>query len=274
MKRFLGKFVAVSMLMASSLAHAGLISGFEDGLKDWTTLGDVSVQTAASGLAPTQGRNLVFLSTLGANETPYSGVASPASSAARNFLGIQTIPGTGCCDGPTMAGFPLVDTSMPGGGTLDYAMVGESAAIKTQFTVSHAGYVSFDWDRIGTDTDNAYYTIWSDELGSRLNGWIYEPHISTEPFTAIDVGLCARTTHSANGCSSYDAHTDWHEKRVWIDTPGTYFLGFGMNEIAEYTVGTVLAIDNVRFNVVPEPDGVFLFGLAGAALLLARRRRA
>ncbi|MFL6708922.1 MAG: hypothetical protein ACJ8HI_12020, partial [Massilia sp.] len=77
MKRFLGKLVAASMLMASSLAHAGLISGFEDGLKDWTTLGDVSVQTAASGLGPTQGRNFVFMSTLSSawRETPYSGVS-------------------------------------------------------------------------------------------------------------------------------------------------------------------------------------------------------
>jgi hypothetical protein len=269
--RLIAKILTASIFMCSSVAHAGLISGFENGLEGWDYIGDVSVQNSTIGLAPTQGHNLAFLTTIGGatDLAPYSGTNSPSSGVAREFLGIQTIP---CGVGDIcMVGFPA-DTSMPGGGTQSYAYAGESAAIKTQFSVKKAGYVSFDWDRIGHDGDNAYFTIWNDDLGSRINGWLYDWHTYTDGFVPVDVGLCSRTTSIAGGCDFYNTHTDWHTMSVWIDTPGTYTIGFGMNEILEGTAPTVLAIDNLRFNV-PEPSSAALMGLAVAGLAFVRRRK-
>jgi hypothetical protein len=90
----------------------------------------------------------------------------------------------------------------------------------------------------------------------------------------VDVGLCSHTTSVALGCGFYNAQTGWHTLNVWIGTPGTYTIGFGMNEIDEGTVPTILALDNVRFNVVPEPSSTALIGLAMAGLAFARRRKA
>jgi hypothetical protein len=276
--RFLSKFLAVTTFLCSTAAHAGLISGFENGMLGWQYIGDVSVQNSSIGLPPTQGHNFVFLTTLSMTgnttgpEPTYSGTDSPSSYTARAFLGIQTVqPPVG---DPYMAGFPMVDPNATGGGYLSYATSGESAAIKTQFTVNRPGFVSFDWDRVGEDGDNAYFTIWNDDLGSRINGWIYDPHTYTDGFTPVDVGLCSHTTSVALGCGFYNAQTGWHTLNVWIGTPGTYTIGFGMNEIDEGTVPTILALDNVRFNVVPEPSSTALIGLAMAGLAFARRRKA
>jgi len=263
----LKKIVAGAVLSCSTSAQAGLISGFENGLQGWDHLGDVSVQNAASGLAPTQGLHSVFLSTLGANERPFSGVASPLADRARDFLGIETDYRYG---DPYMVGFPDAMSA-------SYAMYGESAAIKTQFVVNGPGFLSFDWNRLGTDGDNAYFTIWNDDLGSRINGWVLNPRTYTGGYVFNDVGLCGRAQRPhVDGCAPYDRQTGWQTISVWIDQPGTYHLGFGMNEAAEWTVPTVLALDNIRFDV-PEPSSTALLALGCLPLLmgcLARRRRA
>lgn len=283
--RLLRNFFATSALLCSTIAQAGMISGFESGLDGWNHIGDVSVQNSTVGLSATQGHNFVFLTTLSMRgnttgpEPTYSGVDSPSSGVARNFLGVQTALLPGGFGDEYMVGFPMAPLNWYHGkpilspGYIPYAMSGESAAIKTTFTVNRAGYVSFDWDRIGSDGDNAYFTIWSDGHDSRINGWLYEPHIYTGDFTPVDVGLCSRTTSLAGGCGGYNTHTGWQETKVWIGTPGTYSIGFAMNEIAEGTVPTILAIDNLRFNVVPEPSSAALTGLAIACLAVARRRK-
>lgn len=276
--RLLPTTLAAAALVCSTAAHAGLISGFENGLQGWDSIGDVSVQNAGIGLAPTQGQRSVFLSTMASPEIPFSGTDSPSASVARAFLGIQMVQPSDPLADPYMAGFPMADTHLsygqpiPYGGSLEYGYRGESAAIKTQFSVSQAGYVSFDWDRIGMDGDNDYFTIWSDDLGSRINGWIYDPHTYADGFVPTGVDLCSHTTATAAGCGFYNSQTGWHTVSVWIDTPGIYTLGFGMNEIAESTAPTVLAIDNMRFNV-PEPSSIALLGLGVVPLMFGRKKR-
>ena len=274
--RTIFKMLALTAVAWSTGAQAGLISGFEQGLNGWDHIGDVSIQTASVGLAATQAQHYAFLTTLStaANtpgpETPYSSTNSPSSATAREFLGIQTVTPPGCCGDPYMVGFPMADTTLPNGGTAPYAIYGESAAIKTKFTANRPGFVSFDWDRIGADGDNAYFTIWSDTPGTRINGWIYDYHTSTESFSYVDVGLCEHTYAIPSGCQIYNTHTGWHTLNIQIDAPGDYWIGFGMNEIAEGSTPTILALDNVRFTV-PEPATNALLLLAFGALLVVRR---
>ena len=80
-------------LFTGSVAHAGLISGFESGLGEWEHIGDVSIQTSAIGLNPTQAAKMAFVTTMCdqnnppsqggrcsysglTNEHPYSGISS------------------------------------------------------------------------------------------------------------------------------------------------------------------------------------------------------
>ena len=271
------RFLPLIALAFTTVTHAGLLSGFENGLQGWDYIGDTSIQNSSIGLAATQGRNFAFLTTLSTNaatprpETPYSGVNSPRSNIARDFLGIQTAQ-VGI-DDPYMVGFPMVSTTVPGGGNSPYAIYGESAAIKTSFTANRPGYISFDWDRIGIDGDNAYFTIWSETLGKRINGWVYDYHTSKETFSSVNVGLCDHVATDSTDCDTlYNQHTGWHTLNVWIDTPGVYNIGFGMNEAAESSVPTILALDNVRFTV-PEPGSIALLGLSLAGMTVLRRRK-
>src|SRR5687767_158579 len=100
-------FAVLAFLVASSLtastSHAGLISGFEPGLNGWEYMGDVSIQTSAIGLTPTQAQRMAFISTMCGGsppvqgfcdttiqEHPYSGVSSPTWVFAAQFLGLPS----------------------------------------------------------------------------------------------------------------------------------------------------------------------------------------
>ena len=147
--------LALLLLDLHALAHSQsvLLSGFESGLAGWNTLGDVSVQSAAIGLAPTQGSGLAFVTTLGANEIPYSATPSPNDSVTRQFLGL---PGD---IAQFMAQMPAVNPVGPGGAITDAPVVGEGGAMTYRFFAAQAGTLSFDWDRIGRDGDSAFLSL-------------------------------------------------------------------------------------------------------------------
>jgi hypothetical protein len=242
-----------------------LLSGFESGLAGWNTLGDVSSQTAAVGLTPTQGSGLAFVTTLGSSEIPYSGTASPNDGVTRQFLGLPAgIP-------QFMAQMPAVDPTFPGGGILEPPIVGEGGAMTYRFYAAQAGVLSFDWDRIGRDNDSAFLSLWSDDDSIRVNDWIYYATSYAGTFGPSGVDLCAHQTISSCSdpaqASFYDVETGWTEKSVDIAQAGWYTIGFGVGEIAEGTVPTVLALDNLTFSpsTVPEPATSTLMAIAAAA---------
>jgi hypothetical protein len=283
---FSAAFVA---LLFSSSSNAGLISGFESGLSGWDYIGDVSVQSSAIGLVPTQEQKLAFISTMcdrnsppvvgrcntTTNEHPYSGVSSSPSDVARQFLGLPQAPAD------FMAAMPYVDPAAPGGGFYTPAIVGESGAMKTRFYAPKAGTLSFDWNRIGTDSDSAYFSLWSDDPASdfRLNDWIYYPSTFRGTFSPSGVDLCSRyydiapspSACGAAGPAFFNAETGWSTKAVSVPNAGWYWLGFGLGEIAEGTAPTVLALDNVRFQV-PEPATLLLVAAAIVGIASTRRR--
>ena len=267
--------LALLLLDLHAVAHSQtvLLSGFESGLAGWNTLGDVSVQTAAVGLAPTQGAGLAFVTTLGPGEVPYSGTPSPNDGVTRQFLGLPVgIP-------QFMAQMPPVNPVGPGGAILEPPIVGEGGAMTYRFHVAQAGVLSFDWDRIGEDSDSAFMTLYSDDNSIRTNDWIYYANSYTGTFQASGVDLCPhQKTWSCSDPAAiafYDSETGWLEKSVDILQPGWYTIGFGVGEIAEGTAPTVLALDNLEFSpsAVPEPDSLALMTLAAVLFALMGRRK-
>ena len=260
-------------LHAAAHSQSVLLSGFESGLAGWNTLGDVSVQAAAIGLTPTQGTGLAFVTTLGASEIPYSATPSPNDSVTRAFLGLST----GISQ--FMAAMPPVNPVGPGGVILEPPIVGEGGAMTYRFYAAQAGAVSFDWDRIGTDNDSAFLSLWSDDDSIRVNDWIYYAGSFTGTFGPSGVDLCPhQTTWSCSDPAAiafYNSETGWLEKSVNVPQAGWYTIGFGVGEIAEGTAPTVLALDNLEFSpsAVPEPETWSLMALAAGVLALASRRK-
>lgn len=263
-------------------------------------MGDVSVQSSAIGLVPTQAQSIAFISTMcdgnnppaigrcntTTNEHPYSGVSSPRSDVARQFLGLPASNYEFLTSMPLVPGAswnPLEDTfSVPmGGGNSEYGLRGESGAMKTRFFAPQAGVLSFDWNRIGSDFDTAYFSVWSDDPSEpfRLNDWVFDPFAFHGAFSPSGVDLCSRyydiapspSSCGASGSSAYNVETGWSTKTVAISHAGWYWLGFGLGEIAEGTSPTVLALDNVRFQV-PEPATPMLVSAALLCIAVSRRR--
>ena len=283
MRRILNAISAITLLAAPS-THASPISGFEAGLPGWEYIGDVSTQSSAIGLNPTQGNAMAFISTMcdrnnpptvgqcntTTNEHPYSGVSSLPSAYARNFLGL---PSNGL---DFINAMPSVNTSLPGGGTLEVGTVGESGAMKLRFYAPQAGVISFDWNRIGEDGDTAYFSLWSaDPLNTtRINDWIYYANTFEGTFTSSGVDLCSRYYDDGYGptCQNpannfYNYETGWSKKSANVSQAGWYWIGFGLGEVAEGTAPTVLALDNLRFDI-SEPGTLLLLITALAAMAI------
>jgi hypothetical protein len=84
----LRKAFCAAIALGASSAYGGIINGgFEAGILGWETFGDVSIQSATLGTAPTQGNSQAFLTTLcdsqvtsgcqtDAREVPYSQISA------------------------------------------------------------------------------------------------------------------------------------------------------------------------------------------------------
>lgn len=291
-------FLIAAVLATSSAAHAIPISSFESGLTGWDFMGDVSIQNASIGISPTQGQQMAFVSTMcndqnppsqvpddqlapcntTVREHPYSGVSSPATQFSREFLGLPSDPWD-------FEALMPVRTNSP---------VGESGAMKTSFYAPQAGLLEFDWNHVGDPGDSAYFSLWSadPESSFRTTDWIYAYYwddavqslVPSAPSGPSDVQICARyygllddplhPTCGLPGSADYlNQETGWFTKSVEVPTAGWYEIGFGLGEIQEGTVPSVLALDNVRFVKVLEPStlGLFVGGLFAAAFVSRSR---
>lgn len=274
---FFRKLEAVSLVLANvSVAHAGLITGFEQGLDGWEYIGDVSIQTADIGTEPSQAKKMAVITTMcdphnppsqtgycdvseDFREYPYSGVSSPSYKVTWDFLSIDDYPRE------------------------LYNAAGDSGALKTQFFAPRAGVFKFDWNYIGEPFDEAYFHLFSEEAGSLLLESLYNGLEGIDWLDRIptNVELCARQYYDPADidyiCDLLDypfyGETGWKTKSVEVFEPGWYWFGFGMGEIAEGNGPSALALDNIRYRVVAEPGTLLLLGIGLVGTGLARRRR-
>lgn len=149
--------------------------------------------------------------------------------------------------------------------------------MKIRFYAPQAGLLSFDWNRLGADSDSAYLSLWSDDpqASDRINDWIYAAGTFEGSFTQGGVDLCSRYYDVAPNpnCAYLNTQTGWSTKTVNVSQAGWYWIGFGVGEVAEGTTPTVLALDNLKFQV-PEPSTLALLGIGIAAIGCGRRKRA
>jgi hypothetical protein len=131
----IGSAVLLSVSLAyASHANAVLLSGFEDDLTGWDSIGDVTVQGSVIG-NPSQGKKQALITTMcdgrivgwcnGDVSEPYSGNSSvpatsflPGNPSAAAFLGLPT----------GESEFEAILPELPANGP-----VGETGAIKTRF---------------------------------------------------------------------------------------------------------------------------------------------
>src|SRR6185503_16746618 len=258
--------------LAASRADAIPTFGFEAGQLGWKSIGDVSLQSSAFGITPTQGSRQAIISTLCDStavdwcdttvvEKPFSGVSAlpvlprsifDAPTSVAEFLGLPN------------SEREFMDLFPPG--RLENVR-GESGAIKLSFFASAGDTLAFDWDflAMGEASDSPFFTLWSDSFRS------------SELLRSVDdeyrpsaVNLCTRLVTQT--CSFGTVETGYTTKYVAIQQDGWYWLGIGMVEILEGTAPSVLAIDNVRLVRVPEPESKWLLLVGLAALVAARRR--
>lgn len=272
------RMIAAALLfvcLGSASAAPQLLSGFEDGLTGWQTVGDVSAQNASSGLSPTQGTYSAFLTTMSGSENPFSGIGSPGAWQAIQYLGLPTGPDQNGNDA-FLSAMPELHLRFPGG---SWAVpdAGESGAMKFRFYVDAPSVLSFDWDRIGRDYDAAFFSVWADDSsGFRENDWLWAAPDYILPFGPSGVDLCPRAPTYCRPDFNLNGETGWQRKETVLTSPGWYYIGFAMGEVEEGSVPSVLAIDNLQIQAkseVPEPWTAHLVVGALLALKLSTKLR-
>jgi len=244
-----------TLTLVGTLAHAAQLQNgsFSDGLANWTTAGDVSVQTGAvKGYSLGRSPTLV----LGNAATVYDDDA-PAAAGAFNVSGLAPV------EAPVIEaalGLPAGSLSDP-----DQNFSAQEGSVVTQNFFIQAGQtLSFDWRLLAqpnSSTEPLPDTAW---LSLNLSG----------AYSLVKLGDASTLSTTVN---------NWRDSglqhySITASQSGTVQLGFAMADINSYDTSSLLAIQNVSLSAtpaVPEPDGIALI-LTGVALTMgaSRLRRA
>lgn len=134
--------ITIIGLVATAPVQAQIINGdFGSGLTNWTSIGDVSIQSGAA-----------FLTTA----SSLSDDDAPSASGAFNLSAINVVPSSGGLD--AFSGLAL-DALDPNPDSLVFAF--EGSALKQTFTVAAGEVLSFEWRLFTNDpiADYAYVVI-------------------------------------------------------------------------------------------------------------------
>jgi len=265
--RAAASLIGAALALGLSEAQAGIINGgFEANLTAWESIGDVSIQTAAIGISPTQGQKQVVLTTLcstgcnGAAEFPYSGTSALAIQPVADFLGIQS------GDKPVANVFAdIVGITPRLGENQFFGPHGENSGIRTLFHGTAGNTIRFDWDFVSVDgADAAYFTLWSadeedDFFAADTLHFGLPPNLS-----GMDLNPQMNVPECPQPCLT-TRETGYATGSIQIPFTGWFYLGFGVSDSPEGTAPSALLLDNVR--LVPEPCSAI--AIVGAMLLVA-----
>lgn len=241
--RFQRWWLAAGLLLSGAfvgapVTEAALINGgFETGdFTGWSTIGEVSIETAAFGSGPTEGTYEAFLST--------GGLASPVSVGdLETFLGLAS----GTLDGISPSGLEVV----------------EGSAIKQTFSANAGDLLSFDWNFLtdeldaGDDIDDfSFVTINpTDVLASIFDAslssstpFVDETGFGLGPFTFVIPATGMYTL----GIGVVDVDDEMVNSGLLVDD---------------------VRLTNAESPVIPEPTSLLLFGLGGLGAGCAHRRK-
>lgn len=239
----MNKLATIALLTGlafSAGAHASPLSNgnFASGLKDWSALGDVSVQ---SGVALLTTASLDFQDDF------------PAIAGAFNFsrTAAAAVGAPGGVE--TFAGLPI--------GSLDPDIANGSAAyegsvLKQSFSVSAGDTLSFNWKLLSNEGASGF------------------PDYA---FVVID-GVVTRlaTGPDANHASSlFNQETAGTSFSHSFASAGFHTLSLGVVDVNDYNTTTALAVSNVLISAVPEPESyaLLLAGLGFVAAAVRRRKK-
>jgi hypothetical protein len=219
--------------------------GFETGtFQGWTTIGDVSLQTAAFGTPPAGGI--------------YQALITNGPSYVCSFPG-----GTTCEFGGTYSGIPSVGVfpsspyesflRSPSGALLAWLEtqvripgILEASALGLEFTTTNAfDTLTFDYNFLTDETpfgieDLAFYVLDGTTFG-RIDGWPTQEQGTLSP-------------------TSFLSEFGYKHFSIPVPTAGSHFLALGVTDLEDPTFNSGLLVDNVRLTPVPEPSTWVLFG--------------
>jgi serine protease len=243
--RLMAVLTACLLISSYGIARATVVEGFESGTFSGSeaSVGDTGITTSFFGINATEGTHQMLMTTINnghdAPQTHFFSDAVPNSSID-SFFGLAA--------------------TQPRDGT---AVSQEGSAFSINLgTLTAGSTISFDYDFLtneiqpGAHNDFAYYLL----VGSST------------------VNVLADTNsaflHPTTGAGDpFALETGYHTATINITTTGTYTLGLGVSDAVTTDTSSGLLIDNIQvISPVPEPTTI-AFSVAGAALLVALRRR-
>lgn len=241
-----GTVLAVLMLFAGAAAQAVpvLLQDFEGALP--VNTGDVGTDDGTLASAPPEGSQQALMTTYSlANDPP----------------GGEFVPNGAVPVSPTLAGFTdVAASSFPVGSN-------EGSAIRWTFTHDAGDTVMFDYNfltnvdlvQANPENDFAFFTA---QLG-------FDTPV-LDIFESIDTSTLGNAVNPAlfNDETGVDTY-------MWVvPTSGSYTFTIGVVDATTFGGGSGLAVDNIRYEPIPEPSTVAMIAGAGVlALALWRRRR-
>ena len=222
--------------------------------------GNASTQTAAYGITPSGGQTNQFLLT----------TINPAASLPQDgSLGAT----------PANTNVPALNTYFGlAAGTLGaFNAQDGSGYLSQQVTLTVGSVVRFDYVFL-TNEDNTLPTtpppsqFHNDRAFFTVNGAVNSTLFQANQLTTAQLNA-GSASPNFNYQSNGTAGNGYTRVSYTVPATGNYTFGFGVIDVDTNTVASGLLISNLNYSVVPEPGTVTLLAAAGAAGLLALRRR-